>query len=278
MSTMTRKSRSVKPFTCSIISLTIEINDCRYSVDEISAGEFGSRSFRLTKHSARDGGAVYDVVHDNHGCVACDCPSYQTTHIGTSSTCKHGRALVALGLMPAPAPLRHVPDEFDPAPRVREFVPEPSPAPVAEVPATCLIQTSPCCEPAEVAPCLACEPPGVPSEPTAEDLAEYHDWTGESIAREHLDRSARLTLAELVDAQAEFYESWANPCGNMLANAMRELALKVRLTDASTPDEFEARKDALDAEIREQYEAIGWEQGRRECQGEPAGSAFGHMA
>ena len=85
--------------------------------------------------------------------------------------------------------------------------------------------------------------------PTAEDLADYGHWADESTARDHLDASERLTLAELVDRQAAFYRGWNNAAGEMMARAMDELALKVRLTDATTPDEFEARVEILDHHV-----------------------------
>jgi hypothetical protein len=44
---------------------------------------------------------------------------------------------------------------------------------------------------------------------------------------------------------------------------MEELALKIRLTHATTPDEYEARIEVLDDGIREQWEARGYEEGRR---------------
>jgi hypothetical protein len=75
----------------------------------------------------------------------------------------------------------------------------------------------------------------------------------------------RMTLAELVDRQADQYRAWANPVGEMLAQAMDRLALQIRLTAATTPAELEARVDELDAAQRETWEAIGFEQGRSSC-------------
>lgn len=117
-----------------------------------------------------------------------------------------------------------------------------------------------------------------PEEPTDADLAEYREWTCEADAREFLDVSERLTLAELVDRQVAFYRGWDNPAGEMIARALEELALKVRMTDATTPDEFEARVEILDAQVRADWEAIGYEEGRDSCRRDQAGSAFGHMA
>lgn len=278
-----KASKASRPFTCSFISITIEIQDTRYSVDEVPAGEFGRKAFRLCKHSGNH--EVYDVIHDAFGCVACSCPDYIARHDGTSSMCKHGRALVALGLMPGPAPIA------PPAPE-------------------------PCCSPAEAEPCIKCidvpasaddSPTAIEPDPAPEPAADLvdpddagsdpelwpdgyddHIWNlapaemaearGEKEARGHLDASDRLTLAELVDRQADFYRSWGNAAGGMLARAMEALAMKVRMTGAETPDDFDAREGELDAAARETWEAIGFEQGRMACQGEPAGTAFGHMA
>ena len=61
-------------------------------------GEFGSKAFRMTKHSARDGG-TYDVIRTAAGIVECDCPDYEARHRGNGfGCCKHGRALVQLRL------------------------------------------------------------------------------------------------------------------------------------------------------------------------------------
>jgi hypothetical protein len=120
-------------------------------------------------------------------------------------------------------------------------------------------------------------PDDTPAEPSAADLADYRDWSREASAREHLDASERLTLAELTDRQVAFFRGWSNPAGAMFADALGRLALQIRMTDATTPAELEARIEVLDAGIREQFEAIGYEDGRASCRHEP-GAAFGHSA
>jgi hypothetical protein len=120
--------------------------------------------------------------------------------------------------------------------------------------------------------------PTLAFEPIPEDDTDYREWQSESAAREHLDAGERLTLAELVDRQTDFYWSWGNPAGEMLARAMDELALKVRMTDATTPAEFAARADELEDANRETWEAVGYDAGRESCRCGPGGSAFGHMA
>ena len=65
----------------------------------------------------------------------------------------------------------------------------------------------------------------------------------------------------------------------MLARAMDALALKIRMTDSTTPAEFEDREETLDLATRMDWETIGFERARAACRcHEPAGSAFGHMA
>lgn len=95
---------------------SIEINGISYSVERIPAGECGSIAFRLSKHDCD--GLCYDVIRTHFGIVECDCPSYEATHRGLGlGTCKHGRALVELGMVPAPggsepaAPTAAAPDE-----------------------------------------------------------------------------------------------------------------------------------------------------------------------
>jgi hypothetical protein len=106
------------------------------------------------------------------------------------------------------------------------------------------------------------EPLESPGEPDAADLAELHDWAAEQTARDFLDHSATFGLAELVEYQATFYRSWPTEAGAMIARTLDALALKIRLTDAGTPEEFDASAEILDAEARQQWEDIGFEQGK----------------
>src|SRR4051812_41627596 len=81
-------------------------------------------------------------------------------------------------------------------------------------------------------------PDECPEEPTWDDLADFHDWQDELSAKDHLDRSATFTLADLVARQAEFYRGWSNAAGDLLAAAMTDLAGKIEATGATTPDEL----------------------------------------
>lgn len=288
MSTMTQPRKGVKPFTCSFVSINVEIMGTRYAVDPIDPGEFGTKAWRLTKHSGNH--EVYDVIHDAFGCVACSCPDYIARHDGTSSMCKHGRALTSLGLMPMPAPIpapavAHVPDEFDPP--------------------------APCCEPTEPEPCKACVAIDVPADdtPTAiepdpapelpADLVDPDDagsdpelwpdgwddhvWNlgpapdDDDAPAASAEAEPRLTLAEMIDRQADAYRALGNGACELIARALDELALRVRLCDARTPDEFDARSGLLEADRHEASYRAGFEDGRAAAC-EPAGAAFGHMA
>jgi hypothetical protein len=104
----------------STFAVEIVIKDAVYHAEPIPAGEFGVAAVRLTKRSVK--GEVYDVVLTHDGRAECDCPSYEFTHRGTASTCKHGKACLAKGLLIAPvsggSPVADVPPAVHaPAPK-----------------------------------------------------------------------------------------------------------------------------------------------------------------
>jgi hypothetical protein len=109
--------------------------------------------------------------------------------------------------------------------------------------------------------------------PAPDDLVELAEWSARTTARELLDASKLLTLAELAEHQAAFYRSWGHGAGDLFARTMEELAQKVRYVNATTPADFEARADAIDAEGREHHETVGYqaglEAGREECRRKP---------
>ena len=72
----------------------------------------------------------------------------------------------------------------------------------------------------------------------------------------------RLTFVELIDHEAFGYRAWGTPVGVFLALRMEDLAQLVRWTHATTPGEHEARMEAWEADLREQWEARGYEAGR----------------
>lgn len=160
MATLTRKPRSSKSksFACRLVSATIEINGTLYSAEPIDPHEEGTAAFRLGKMAGD--GAVYDVVRDHSGLVRCDCPSYVSTHEGTASMCKHGRALVALGLVEVPKPVPNfVPvgpaatmidlDTWNRGPRAEAPAPEPAACCPADEPRPCSACAAIEAEPAE---------------------------------------------------------------------------------------------------------------------------------
>ncbi len=75
--------------------------------------------------------------------------------------------------------------------------------------------------------------------------------------------SPDATLAGLADHEADAYRDLGTPEGDLFARTMEELALKIRLTRAASPDEYDGRIAVLDADIRERWEARGYEEGRR---------------
>src|SRR5689334_14072662 len=60
----------------------------------------------------------------------------------------------------------------------------------------------------------------------------------------------RFTFPELIEREALGYRTWGNDVGEFLARQLEQLAQLVRWTQAPGPDEFEARLEAWDAEIR----------------------------
>jgi hypothetical protein len=123
-------------------------------------------------------------------------------------------------------------------------------------------------------------PDHYPDEPPALDYdhdPEAAEVLGAMDAREYLDRSDRLTLAALVDAQADFYRGWRNPAGVMLARHMDELAMRIRWVHAETPGDFEARLEIVDRDARESWWQQGFEEGRQRGRSEAGVMADGQI-
>jgi hypothetical protein len=100
MSTITAPAPAVnaksRPLT---VELLLTINGQAYHVEPTAHAPGGTRSYRLAKRGGDE--AVYDVdAHADR--IECACPSYQKSHAGTSSLCKHGRAMVMVGLVDYP--------------------------------------------------------------------------------------------------------------------------------------------------------------------------------
>jgi hypothetical protein len=106
------------------------------------------------------------------------------------------------------------------------------------------------------------EAPGS-DEPTAEEWAELSAIADEVAAKRVLDLGDRLTLDELIQRQAEFYESWGNYTGKWLALHMTELLIKYRGAGSpSTPAEAMARIEVLEQDMRHDWKARGYEEGK----------------
>lgn len=56
----------------------------------------------------------------------------------------------------------------------------------------------------------------------------------------------QFTLAELVEQEGLAYAAWGTNLGRLLSETMTELARKIRLTGATTVDEYEARIELME--------------------------------
>jgi|GEM_PF-5514567 len=82
------------------------------------------------------------------------------------------------------------------------------------------------------------------------------------------DGEEKASLDGIVQREADTFRALDTPASLLIARTLDELATKIRMTQAKTPDEYDARIEILDAGIREQWEAIGYEAGRHaECRG-----------
>ncbi len=99
MSTITSPRKSVQPRSRKpvVAELCLTINGVGYVLIPTAPGS----AYRLVKDGCVD--SVYDVCRTHSGLVECDCPSYEATYRGNGlATCKHGQALVLVGLLEAP--------------------------------------------------------------------------------------------------------------------------------------------------------------------------------
>lgn len=74
---------------------TLQIGGTDYTVTTYEPGV----CYRLEKQARET--AIYDVALVE-GRIRCDCPAFMYRHDEARTTCKHGLALVAAGLLPAP--------------------------------------------------------------------------------------------------------------------------------------------------------------------------------
>lgn len=119
-STATRLPVNAKSRKPVVAELTLTVNSTPYVLIPIPPGPDNTAAFRLVKEGNAD--SVYDVARTVAGLVVCDCPSYEATYRDNGlATCKHGQALVLVGLLeapsavvrPAPAPIADGVDEPD---------------------------------------------------------------------------------------------------------------------------------------------------------------------
>jgi hypothetical protein len=279
MSSVSQKSRSrkTKPFACKLISAEVEVSGHRYHVEPIPAGEDGSAAFRMVKHGSDD--AVYDLVRTYAGLVECTCADYECRRRGlTCKPCKHGRALIELGLLPPVSP------NFGP-------IPEPSPAAASEP------EPAPCYPPGEALPCTNCAGRGVvriameagpntlayttcpdcdpeASAPADMGLDGSHD---DPLVRLMGPPATSLPFAERIDVEAAYYRSLGTDFADWMASQVAALAEEARYNHATSPAEFDARRDCQAAWYEDRLRAEGRAEGpgavrRSLCRPGPAGS------
>ena len=105
------------------------INGFTYTIEPTRIHpEVGSVAFRMHKIATNN---TYHVHRDIYNEVKCDCPDFEMRRAGTGSTCKHGQALVSLGLLRATAPRATEPAPIDATPSRRRWY-GPTPEEMAE--------------------------------------------------------------------------------------------------------------------------------------------------
>lgn len=80
--------------------------------------------------------------------------------------------------------------------------------------------------------------------------------------RPHDADGPRFSFEELIDQEALGFKAWGTPVGDFLSREMEKLAQMVRWTQSTTPADHEDRMAVWDDEIRQQWEARGYEAGR----------------
>jgi hypothetical protein len=75
----------------------------------------------------------------------------------------------------------------------------------------------------------------------------------------------RFTFAELIDQEALGYRAWGTAVGDFLARCLEDQAQLVRWTEATTPEDLEARLEVWNQDIRNQWYSLGFEDGKAAC-------------
>lgn len=237
-----------------------------YPVRDIQDEEI-AKAFTFAKRTqggAIEGQAVYTVARHADGRLTCECPDFVTRHEDKGTLCKHGECCVRMGLLDAPVcATAHKPEPIPPAPtepigsipspadRLRSSMfgialPKPQAAPRAfaeglldESPAPA---PEPCCSPSEASPCAQC----LGADDTdAGRLVDFLPTNLDGAAALADHDPDRLSLAELVEAQARAFRAWNLGAADLMAERLEELAAEVRLTNAATPDQFRDRIDVI---------------------------------
>lgn len=257
-------------------TLVLTIKGTAYDVAPLDAGECGSRAFRLTKAD----GAAYDVVRTAHT-VECDCGDYEFRHRGTAGLCKHGRALVALGLVEAPA--EAPPAAFVEA--VREAIGDPADlgpeGPVsleeylatvgADVPTDGFadellreVGPEPLDAPAED-PLAAVGPDGHLFARPARTFLRAAEGPALAPVRPLPLPDGRYDLAGLVAGQAAFLRGQGSAPFALMAAALDRLAADIRATGATSVIDFEGRIAEMEADRDARLREEGYAAGRDAC-------------
>jgi hypothetical protein len=135
----------------------------------------------------------------------------------------------------------------------------------------------PCCPATEPEPCKLCIGASGPADALDGLLDDVNAELLAGVREVEAHRAPTLSLAELVDRQADAFRAWPIDAGRMIAEALDELAMKIRMTGATTPAEFDARVEVVNRDLRETWEAVGYDRAMSDS-GEAPGPAFGHMA
>ena len=252
--------------------LTLTIRGTDYAVTRLEPGPDHTRAWRLEKLGGK--AEVYDLARTREGLVACDCPSYTSTHEGTASTCKHGQAMIEVGLIKVPSHAAAVAPEpsraqepphddasacFDPTPYVVANLvakgkaswinagPRGGACPPCWDASNPLKAATPveCCDPADPMPCAACVNPPEPG-PVADAWAAYDDHTWALGPEPDLivQAPARGSLEDFLMAQVEHHRRAGGHEHEWLALKLGDLLDQVKFLGARTPSDFEDKYKA----------------------------------
>jgi hypothetical protein len=283
MATMTKSApvRKAKK-TAPVVTLCLAIDHVCYGVVPITGitDPEIARAWRLDKRSGD--GEVYDVHRTVNGLVVCDCPSYETTFKGTADTCKHGKALVAMGLLDAPswsAPVEAAPVE-PPAPIPQHIID----AVVTARPGDRTIRDAIAEATADEVPATDDPDATIPAgSHTVEELAEPIGWpkpaprfprlvpAGPRPVRPAPLPDGRYSLVELVEGQSAYFRGMGSPVFDLMADRLDELARDIRATGATSVADFADRLPILEAERLDRLQYDAFNDGFRQAESQALG-------